>query len=144
MWNNGSSYGGYPYQTSQYGYTGYSAPSYQQPQPNTQPSVQQGVNTNKLYANGIEDVRFRQLPANSDYIFLDNDKPLVYRKTTDATGKTDIQVFKITPYQEEKVDQPQIDLSNFVSLEDFRKLEQQFVELKESLKTEPAKNFAKK
>lgn len=121
-------------------YGGYSAPVYQQPQ-NT---IQQPVNTNKIYVNGIEDVRCRQIPAGSDYIFLDNDKPLIYRKTTDATGKMDIQVFKITPYQEEEKPQPEIDLSNFVSVEDFRRLEQQFNELRESLKAEPSKSPAKK
>ena len=68
-------YGGYPYQNSYYG-AGYSNPVYQ-------PPVQQAQsNTNKLYVNGIEDVRLRNLPNNSDYIFLDNDKPLIYRKTT--------------------------------------------------------------
>lgn len=135
-----NNYGGYPYQSGSYGYGGYSAPVYQQPQ-NT---IQQPVNTNKIYVNGIEDVRCRQIPAGSDYIFLDNDKPLIYRKTTDATGKMDIQVFKITPYQEEEKPQPEIDLSNFVSVEDFRRLEQQFNELRESIKAESSKSPAKK
>ena len=131
MWNNGNNYGGYPsYQGGGY-YPGYTSPAYQQPAPQT---VQQTmVNTNKIYATSIEDVRSRQLPANSDFIFLDNDKPIIYRKTTDATGKMDIQVFKITPYQEEERAQPVIDTSNFVSIDAFRKLEEQFEELKQSL-----------
>lgn len=131
MWNNGNNYGGYPsYQGGGY-YPGYSSPAYQQPAPQT---VQQTmVNTNKIYATSIEDVRSRQLPANSDFIFLDNDKPIIYRKTTDATGKMDIQVFKITPYQEEEKAQPVIDTSNFVSIVAFRKLEERFEELKQSL-----------
>ena len=128
MWNGNNNFGGYSYQPSQYGYNGYTSPSYQQ-----QAAQQTGVNTNKLYANGIEDVRFRQLPANSDYIFLDNDKPLVYRKTTDATGKTDIQVFKIVPYVEEEKAQPEIDTSKFVPIDRFEALEKQFNELKNSL-----------
>lgn len=133
MWNGNSNFGSF-YQPGQYGYNGYSNPAYPQPQPSAQPSVQQpAMNTNKLYANGIEDVRFRQLPVNSDYIFLDNDKPLVYRKTTDATGKTDIQVFKIVPYVEEEKAQPDIDLSKFVPIDRFEELEKQFKELKDSL-----------
>lgn len=124
MWNGTNNFG---YQSNPYGYNGYSSPTYSQP--SVQPSpVQQPTNTNKLYANGIEDVRFRQTPPNSDYVFLDNDKPLIYRKTTDATGKTDIQVFKITPYTEEE--KP---AANFVSLERFEALEKQFNEFKESL-----------
>jgi anthranilate/para-aminobenzoate synthase component I len=138
-------YGAYPYQQNgAYGYTGYSAPMYQQTAP--QPSVQpQTVNTNKMYATGLEDVRCRQLPVNSDYIFLDNDKPLIYRKTTDATGKMNIEVFKIVPYQEEEKPKQEIDLSNYVSREDFRRLEQQFDELRESInKGESAKATPKK
>lgn len=131
MWNNSNNYGGYPsYQGGNY-YPGYTAPMYQQPSPQ---SVQQpSVNTNKIYVTGIDDVRSRQLPANSDFIFLDNDKPLVYRKTTDSTGKMDVQIFKITPYQEEEKAQPGIDTSNFVSIDAFRKLEEQFEELKQSI-----------
>lgn len=135
MWNNSNNYGGYPsYQGSAY-YPGYTSPAYQQPAP--QPVQQSATNTNKIYATGIEDVRSRQLPPNSDFIFLDNDKPLVYRKTTDSTGKMDVQVFKITPYQEEEKARPVIDTSNFVSMDAFRKLEEQFEELKQSL-TKPA------
>ena len=128
MWNGTNNFGSYGYQPGQYGYGGYTSPAYQQQ--NTQ---QNAVNTNKLYANGIEDVRFRQLPVNSDYIFLDNDKPLVYRKTTDGTGKTDIQVFKIVPYVEEEKTAPEIDMSKFVPIDRFEALEKQFKELKESL-----------
>lgn len=125
MWNQNSPYSGYPYQQSY----GYSVPSYQQP---TQTSPQ--VNTNKMYANGIEDVRCRQLPANSDYLFLDNDKPLIYRKTTDATGKMDIQVFKIAPYQEEEKT-----LVEYALASDLVDLKQQVEQLRDLLKSEEHK-----
>lgn len=128
MWNGNNNFGGYGYQPGQYSYSGYNVPSYQQ-----NSTQQNAVNTNKLYANGIEDVRFRQLPANSDYIFLDNDKPLIYRKTTDGTGKTEIQVFKIVPYVEEEKTVPEIDMSKFVPIDRFEELEKQFKELKDSL-----------
>lgn len=122
MWNNG-----YTYQP--YLYTGYQQNPYQVQQ--TQP--QQMVNTNKMYANGIEDVRCRQLPANSDYLFLDNDKPIVYRKTTDATGKMDIQMFKIVPYQEEE--KPVVE---YALAEDLLDLKQQVEQLRDLLK-QPSK-----
>lgn len=123
MWNGNNNYGGYPSY-----YPAYTAPVYQQPSP--QAVQQPAINTNKIYATSIDDVRSRQLPANSDFIFLDNDKPLIYRKTTDATGKMDIQVFKITPYEEKET--PAVDLSGFVSVKDFERLEQQFMEFKKS------------
>lgn len=139
----GTNYGAYPYQQNgAYGYSGYSTPAYQPPQQ----VQQQPINTNKMYANGIEDVRCRQLPANSDFIFLDNDKPIIYRKTTDATGKMNIEMFKIIPYEEEeKKVQPTMNPADYVSVEDFRRLEQQFNELRASLsKDEPAKATPKK
>lgn len=84
------------------------------PQSAPQQTVPVVTATNKIYVNGIEDVKNRQLPNNSDYIFLDNDKPLVYRKTLDATGKMDVQVFKIEPYEEKpaSADTPQYVLKN--------------------------------
>ena len=140
MWNGNNNYGGYPsYQGGNY-YPGYTSPVYQQPSP--QAVQQPAANTNKIYATSIDDVRSRQLPANSDFIFLDNDRPLIYRKTTDATGKMDIQVFKITPYEEK--DTPDVDLSGFVSIKDFERLEQQFIEFKKSLEKSDEPKSTKK
>lgn len=134
MWNNSVNYGGYPsYQGGSYYNGGYNSPLYPQNNPQLTNPPQQTVNTNKIYVNGIEDVRCRQLPSGSDFIFLDNDKPLIYRKTTDATGKMDVQVFKITPYQEEEKAQLEVDFSKFVPVDRFEALEKQFKELKESL-----------
>lgn len=135
MWNN-NGFGGYGYP-----YTSPSAPSYSgysyQPQqaPSVQPQAQPAMQTNKLYANGIEDVRCRQLPNNSDFIFLDNDKPFVYRKTTDATGKMNIQVFTLTPYEESQTPSvPPIDLSAYVLREDFEKLREDLEAIREDIR----------
>lgn len=138
MFGQNNNYGAYPYQNHPYSYgaTGYSSPMYQQPQ--------QPMNTNKLYATSIEDVRSRQLPPNSDFIFLDNDKPIVYRKTTDATGKMDIQVFEIKPYQQEQpATTPAVDLSQFALKTDIQDLRSDLEQLRESLKTEYVKQVKK-
>lgn len=135
-YNNGP--GGYPYQNSSPYYGGtpsYSSPSYQAPQP----QQTQMMNTNKLYANGIEDVRCRQLPSNSDYIFLDNDKPLIYRKTTDSTEKMSVEVFKIVPYEEES--SSKVNMSDYVLKTDFEELRAEISQLKDSFK---AKSSSKK
>lgn len=90
--------------------------------PNYAPQTQsaQQMNTNKIYVTGIEDAKTRQLPANSDYIFLDNDKPLLYRKTVDATGKMEIKTFKISEYTETETEAaPAVDMSQYVSVKDF-------------------------
>lgn len=150
MWN-GNSYGGYmPYGAPYSGYNGYNngqtnyigqqafapqganyAPTAQSQQQTAQQPVQ--MNTNKIYVTGIEDARTRQLPPNSDFIFLDNDKPLLYRKTVDATGKMDIKAFKISEYTEEANqanNTPQIDLSQFVSIQDFKQMQDEVYQLR--------------
>lgn len=136
---NYTPYGYQPYQTA-----AYQSPYYT-PTQGTPTAPQPTMNTNKLYANGIEDVRFRQLPTNSDYIFLDNDKPLLYRKTTDATGKTDIQVFTIAPYQDTKPAEPvQVDFSQYVLRSDFELLRAELAELRETVAPSAQKTPVKK
>ena len=101
--------------------------------PQTQ-SAQQ-MNTNKIYVTGIEDAKTRQLPANSDYIFLDNDKPLLYRKTVDATGKMEIKTFKISEYTEtESAPATQaLDMSQFVSVDEFKGMQNEMKRIKKTI-----------
>lgn len=101
-----------------------SQPQNQNAQPQAQQfGIPQQVNTNKLYVTGIDDARNKQLPPNSDYVFLDNDKPLLYRKVVDATGKMEVQVFEIVPYTEKPAEPaPKVDMSQFVSVDDFNAL----------------------
>ena len=131
MYNN-NQYGMYapnqtPYNTPYGGFSPMPNTYPAQPQfapqtPNYAPQTQsaQQMNTNKIYVTGIEDAKTRQLPANSDYIFLDNDKPLLYRKTVDATGKMEIKAFKISEYTETEAEAaPAVDMSQYVSVKDF-------------------------
>lgn len=119
-------YTGAPY----YNNGGYSSP-YQPQQPS---------NTNKLYTTGYEDVRARQLPPNSDFIFLDNDKPIIYRKTTDATGKMDIQVFEIKPFQpEQPKSEPAIDFSQFALKTDIESLKDDIEQMRDVIRSEFSK-----
>lgn len=131
MYNN-NQYGMYapnqtPYSTPYGGFSPIPNTYPAQPQftpqtPNYAPQTQsaQQMNTNKIYVTGIEDAKTRQLPANSDYIFLDNDKPLLYRKTVDATGKMEIKAFKISEYTETEAEAaPAVDMSQYVSVKDF-------------------------
>lgn len=131
MYNN-NQYGMYapnqtPYSTPYGGFspmpnTYPTQPQFTSQTPNYAPQTQsaQQMNTNKIYVTGIEDAKTRQLPANSDYIFLDNDKPLLYRKTVDATGKMEIKTFKISEYTETEAEAaPAVDMSQYVSVKDF-------------------------
>ena len=144
MWN-GNNYGGYvPYSTPYNGYNGgqtnYTGQAPFAPQsanyaPTAQPQQQPlQMNTNKIYVTGIDDARTRQLPPNSDFIFLDNDKPLLYRKTVDATGKMEIKAFKISEYTEtEAAPAPAVDLSQFVSVEEFKGVQAEMGRIKRTI-----------
>ena len=67
-------------------------------------------------------MRNRSLPQNSDFIFLDNDKPLLYQKVVDSKGQFEVKVYDIVPHQEEAVQNTAIDLSQYVLATDFEKL----------------------
>lgn len=105
--------------------------------PQTQPQQQPAqMNTNKIYVTGIDDARARQLPPNSDFIFLDNDKPLLYRKTVDATGKMEIKAFKISEYTETEAapaSAPAVDMSQFVSVEEFKNVQTEMGRIKRTI-----------
>lgn len=111
---------------------------YMQPQPymnyNQQPQLPQNTNTNKIYVSGIEDVRGKYLNPNSDYIFLDNDKPLLYQKTVDSKGQFEVKTFTITPYQPEEVKQePALDLSAYAKASDLDSIKKEIQILKAKL-----------
>ena len=111
-------------------YTPTAQPQQQQPQQPPQ------MNTNKIYVTGIDDARARQLPPNSDFIFLDNDKPLLYRKTVDATGKMEIKAFKISEYTETEAapaSAPAVDMSQFVSVEEFKGVQAEMGRIKKTI-----------
>lgn len=146
MYNN-NQYGMYapnqtPYNTPYGGFSPMPNTYPAQPQfapqtPNYAPQTQsaQQMNTNKIYVTGIEDAKTRQLPANSDYIFLDNDKPLLYRKTVDATGKMEIKTFKISEYTEtESAPATQaLDMSQFVSVDEFKGMQNEMKRIKKTI-----------
>lgn len=116
----------YGYNTTPFGYNpnatypNYVAPTQSAPVPST--------NTNKIFVNGIEDVRNRSLLANSDYLFLDNDKPLLYQKVVDNKGQFEVKVFDIIPHKEEAQVKP-----DYVLKSEFDKLYDEFVQVKTQL-----------
>lgn len=135
-----------PYQP--YNYGGAYIPNYsfqnpyQQFNPNltqqqSQPQNQQSsaTNTNKIFVSGIDDVKSKPLSANSDFIFLDNDKPILYQKTVDSKGQFEVKAFEIheiKPQEKQKEDNS-INLSNYVTLTEFEALKGQIDELKNKI-----------
>ena len=91
------------------------------------------TNTNKIFVNGIDDVRSRILPPNSDYTFLDNDKPILYQKVVDAKGQFEVKVFDIVPHKDTPVETPTVDLSKYVLRTDFENVLIELTAIKEQL-----------
>lgn len=125
MYNNN------PYQP--YGYANYNMPTYPQATYNQPPQqVASQTNTNKIYVSGVDDVRARFFPPNSDYIFLDNDKPILYQKVVDAKGQFEVKAFSIIPYSTQE-SETQMDMSKYITIEQFEALKQEITTLKEKL-----------
>lgn len=93
------------------------------------------TNTNKIFVSSIEDVKSKPLSANSDFIFLDNDKPILYQKTVDGKGQFEVKAFEIREIQpqERQKEDNSINLSNYVTLTEFEALKGQIDELKNKI-----------
>lgn len=102
-----------------------------------QPLVQppQAVNTNKTYVSGIEDVRLRPLPPNSEFIFLDNEKSILYQKKVDSNGQFEVKAYEITEYNADTapIAQPQVDLSGYVPRAEFETLQREIKALSDKI-----------
>lgn len=86
----------------------------QQPQQTTQQPV--AMNTNKIYVNGINDVKSKWQYANSDVFYFDNDNPnILYEKIVDGTGHFDVKTFSIDEIKgiEKLKEEEKVDYSNF-------------------------------
>ena len=120
----------YGYPIAPYPQGQYSVPSAQSATPQ-QPTM----NTNKIYVSGIDDVKSRVLPFNSDMVFIDNDKPLIYQKVVDGKGQFEIKTFTITPYtpQESAKETPSIDLSGYAKKDDLGAISGEIKALKEQV-----------
>lgn len=93
------------------------------------------VNTNIIYVNDESDVRNRQLLPNSNFAFFDNDKPIVYRKYVDATGKMSVEKYDLIPHKDEPAATTNdIDMTKFVSISDFIALKKEIEQLKSEIK----------
>ena len=131
MYSNPFQYGNsYPTATQPYGYS--MPQNFAMPQQQAQPTQ---TTTNKIYVSGIEDVRQRNLPFNSDVIFLDNDKPILYQKIVDGKGQFEVKAFSITPYIAQEIDktsQP-INLSGYAKTSDLEPIKAELEIIKEKL-----------
>lgn len=117
-----------PYGYPMLPYTG----SPQQAQPIQQPQM----NTNKIFVSGIEEVKMKMLPPNSEFVYLDNEKSILYQKTVDSTGHFEVRAFDIIEHKEQKpVENAQtIDTQDLVSRKDFDNLKAEFTALRDKIR----------
>lgn len=136
-----------PYQPYNYGGTYIPNYNFQNPYQQFNPSLTQqqmqpqnqqassATNTNKIFVSSIDDVKSKPLSANSDFIFLDNDKPILYQKTVDGKGQFEVKAFEIheiKPQERQKEDNS-INLSDYVTLTEFEALKGQINDLKNKI-----------
>lgn len=145
MYNNGFSNGfmnsgfGTGSYTSNNNY-GYGMPpinNYQAPQPTQQPVPQFAMaNTNIIYVNGIDDVKNRQQPVNSVFLYRDNDKEIIYERTVDSKGQFDVKAYSLTDLDTtKKVEEEHIDkMSDYVLKKEFEALQGQIKGIETKLK----------
>lgn len=129
----------YAYPASQnfgYGNPYYNGYAQQQSQQQLQPQQNySATNTNKIYVSGIDDVKKRELPPNSDVLFIDNDKDIIYEKIVDSKGQFEIKMFDLGVHKPEdaKEEVPSIDLSGYVKTTDLEPLQREIKGLKEQV-----------
>lgn len=139
----GSAFGnyGYGYTPSPYYANPYQqAQQTQQTQPQSQQQPQNNIqqpltNTNEIFVSGVDDVKARLTPINSSYMFLDNDKALLYEKIVDGKGKYEIKTYEIKEIngQEGTKDTSSINSSDFAKTTDVDALRAEIQGLKDKV-----------
>lgn len=139
----GSAFGNYgygytpsPYYANPYQQAQQTQQTQTQNQQQTQNTVQQPLtNTNEIFVSGIDDVRTRPTPINSSYMFLDNDKALLYEKIVDGKGKYEIKTYEINEIngQEATKDTSPINSSDFAKTTDLEALKTEIQGIKDKI-----------
>lgn len=98
-------------------------PLQQQIQPQMQSQMQSSL-TNKIYVSGIDEVKTRQQPLSSSFIYLHNDKPIAYEKRVDNSGQYTITICRLEQIDDDSDNQQkQIDMSQYALKSDIVALE---------------------
>lgn len=122
-------YGGYNY--GGYNYTNPQMQMQMQTQQVQQP--QQQVYLPLTFVNGINEAKMFIVQPNQTFYLRDNTaKDILYIKSVDSQGTPNIQIKKLVDVQEQPLQtmqQNQIDLSGYVTKEEFQKLEKKIEEL---------------
>lgn len=99
-------------------------------------SSQPQMTTNKIIVSGLDEVRMRMQPTNSEMIYLDNEKSLLYQKTVDNTGHFEVKVFDISEHKAPEIPpktEVKAEPTNYVTQEAFDSLQKEFRALKDKV-----------
>ena len=90
-----------------YGYNPQNHFGYNQFAPQNMATQTPPTTTNKIYVSGLDEVKTRLLPPNSDVIFYDNERDILYEKVVDSTGKFQLKTYDIVEHKDrENSDKP--------------------------------------
>lgn len=121
--NNPYQFNSMPSAVQPYGYA--MTPQY----PNVPQTAQ--INTNKIFVSGIEEVKMKMLPPNSEWIYLDNDKSILYQKVVDSSGHFEVKAFDIVEHTEQS---STLQDTEYVSKKEFEKLQAEFSALRDKMR----------
>ncbi|SFU33690.1 hypothetical protein [Butyrivibrio sp. INlla21] len=93
-----------------------------------------------VWVQGKEGAKVYPMAPEKTGLFLDDQKPYVYRKVTDKLGKTqEFKVFKLVEEPDEE--NISVDTTSYVTKEEFDKLTQELGELKAMVSSNKQKNY---
>lgn len=85
--------------------------------------------------NGFEEVRSYHMPSGAQMLFVDANNPYLYTKSTDVSGRAEIHAFELKEISIDEIGQPKVDLSGYVTKEDFEQSQKEISELIRSVET---------
>ena len=103
----------------------------QQPMPQIQQTAQQSQQNIFISVDGIEEVNRFYVAPNCAVDFIDKNLPCLYKKTSDASGRTNVEVFDLFKRETENPHQKpsEADLSDFVKRDEITHLEERIAKL---------------
>ena len=91
-------------------------------------------NSNKIFVTSIEDALSRYAEPNSEMIYLNQDKPLLYEIKTDSQGRKMVNAYNITPSVEKSgAGAENADMSNYVTKTELEALRGQIKALEDKI-----------
>lgn len=91
-------------------------------------------NSNKIFVTSIDDALSRYADPNSEMIYLNQDKPLLYEVKTDSQGRKMVNTYNITPSVEKTgAGTANVDMSSYVTKTEFEALQGQIKALEDKI-----------